>query len=516
MSIVKYISFILTEQISEKKREALFNLFLKTYGAFKKAYEVEVNEEDNITQDAVDKNKDLVLSVFDKIIELDPTPNNQYTQWLITKGLKSKYGKSFVDIRRTPKTDTETEYFGLDSLRIMEDKESIKELIQVHFEKKQSPDFPLQYKDINKIDSIKTLNEILKKYIVGVDSSFDDIMTYMKVTEGKDYLLLANDGNTFIYKPLTQRGACALGGKTKWCTTWGEYSVNKSFKTRTSQFKNYKNEDGNGSRLFVIRHKHKDDELFQIDFPTEQFMDVDDDNVGLESCFDGASQQIKDMFSKVVYSEMPKIFDRLETYWGITDMAEFKLKKEDREYINILDGKVLSWDYYDYHIDITEFDDLLDDENISIIKKKIVQIIPNIDKKYVNTMTQSELMKFLTKTKEVKYIGDIIEESILYSQRIIDSQISSELLSDVVARNAKFENYEELEKNITERGAIQYYVSTLEDGEPTFDSLILSMLNEDDYYYAVYDTFESFELQLGNSIDYTYTNEKINLNLINN
>jgi hypothetical protein len=293
MSIVKHISSILTEQISDNKREALLKLFFKKNKGFFDWYKKQ------FTMDYGDYSILRMTNIFDLILSIDPTPNNQYTQWLILKGIPSKYVADNSLIL---------------SHRIEEDKDEIKNLLSLHFEKKQSKDFPQEYKDINKINSIQELRKSVDKYIVTVDSSFDDILKDAKLTE-QDYSVFYEDDVNIIYIPKTEKGACVLGAKTEWCTAWGKHSVNPSYKGRHNMFSTYE------GRLYIIRIKTNtdEDEFFQIHFESQQFMNKADNNVG----FGTVLEQITSGAKKAVAS---LLFDEINEYKSGSNKRKIKNK----------------------------------------------------------------------------------------------------------------------------------------------------------------------------------------------
>lgn len=123
---------------------------------------------------------------------------------------------------------------------VLEDAPEINETFDLHFKVKQRKDFPQQYKDINNISNYAELVRILEPYRDRNIKSFEDVIKV--ISEGTDYQVVYKDSTVEVYKPLTEKGACVLGYKTNWCTTWGEHSMNIKYKNRRNYFETYSDE----------------------------------------------------------------------------------------------------------------------------------------------------------------------------------------------------------------------------------------------------------------------------------
>jgi hypothetical protein len=257
MSLTRHISTILTEQISEKKREALYNLFLKVFDVYK-------------------RKSDWAIRAFDAVLELDPTPNNQYTQWLIVKGLKDKYGDYSYD---------DNGYF-LELYSLKEDAPRITNALKTHFEKKKADNFPKEYVDINKVKNISQLEDIIRPFDVSTSiyqRPFEEILEDSNATVGVDYWHIYKSKELDLYIPRTELGACVLGAQTEWCTTWGEQSLNPKFSKRSSRF------DVDEGDLLIMRLKNQTPNtnsempyygsMYQMQISSDQIMDEKDNSV---------------------------------------------------------------------------------------------------------------------------------------------------------------------------------------------------------------------------------------------
>lgn len=239
------------KEVSDAKRKALYDIYLKTSSP----------SDDDQTKKIE----------FDFLLSLDETPNKQYAQWLLTKGLA---GDKFYALKYS---SDEKNYVVFDTEdKIEEDKEKIREYIMTHFNAKQRGDFPKEYKDINNVPTVSKLKNIVLPFMVKKDKTINYeelIRTTLKV--GKQYEIIHDDAETAIYRPLTVKGACVLGAESDWCTSYGKYSLNPEHKKRGNAFLNYA---GNMNTMFVIFIKESN-ERFQLDYWSEQLMDLEDNSV---------------------------------------------------------------------------------------------------------------------------------------------------------------------------------------------------------------------------------------------
>jgi hypothetical protein len=468
MSLTKHISSILTEQISDKKREALMKL-LKNVVNFDK-WEFSNNEE----------KINIYLNI---LIDIDPTPNNQYTSWLIKNIIPTDYKSrsvGFID-------DT-------DWHRLVDDREEIRDLIQVHFEKKQSSEFPSQYKDINKIKSISDLRKVLNKYLFSLqDATFDEVLERSDAKQGEDYELIIEDSDVRIYIPLTQKGACALGGKSDWCTTYGEYSMNPRYKNRThNAFDNYKR-DGN---LYVI-YSTNDEQLYQIHFGRSEFMDSENDSVNFEQIFDYVSEDTKNKFARIVFNNgdvnennirdiVTLIFDNLH------DMVRTYAHPNDGEFIEMFEDDV-HWSEYIHDNDILKYDGWTE-EGFGLIRDYCIDS-EFVTEEEINEMSNQELLEFIERQQSHNIIGEI-RYALQYAIEQLKHEAKRELFKpyvlDTLAMNMGFDGYEELKEYMVERmdGTIVVSRESKYENLSDFDLLkeiVYANIGTDAYEYAIVD-----------------------------
>jgi hypothetical protein len=471
MAITKHISYILTEAISEKKKEALFNLFLKTYDRYRAEYAL---FKSNKTELPLEYGNSISYPeiIFNNILELDPTPNNQYTQWLITKGLKDKYAMN-----------VSTGAIRLNSSRISEDKEDIQELILTHFNKKQSKDFPSQYKDINKLNTFDDLRQSVQKYMASVDDPFDEILEKSNLVLGEDYEIPLQDNLVTVYIPKNEKSACVLGAKSSWCTTYGKHSINPSYKTRANYFDNY---TGDGSNLYIIRTD--EDDFFQIHFNSNQFMNEDDDDVGLEFIMDKMSKQMKEDFASLVIENGDVVIEAVRKYDDWYDLATEYLHSSDSnmaEYVK--DDVFFDTGYYtDYDI---EYNDRWGEKGYALIRETIKELDIEIEDEdteeviffnsIIDNLSDSELISYIDEQDGLEDVKKALQIAIADLKRNADESIAFKTVMDTVAENMGYRNFEQLKEDVVWEGNKLVYKLYVENMSK-YDLLMRSYRDSDE------------------------------------
>jgi len=126
--------------------------------------------------------------------------------------------------------------------------------------------------DINKVNQLSDLYDLIKKYIV---QDKRDLSTIFQSLTEQDYKVLYDGEKWYIIQPLSEKGACYLGVNTEWCTTWGPYSLNDSYKDRDNYFNRY-NLQG---PLFIMINKTNENDKYQFHFESKQFMNPADKQI---------------------------------------------------------------------------------------------------------------------------------------------------------------------------------------------------------------------------------------------
>lgn len=127
--------------------------------------------------------------------------------------------------------------------------------------------------DINKLKNLGDLYQVVQKYLIADTQNLTEILKALVINE--DYKLLHQGEDWDFYQPLTIKGASYLGFSTEWCTTWGEYCLNKKYRERDNHFLRH-HKDG---PLFIMMNKINPLDKYQFHFESNQFMDPKDSRI---------------------------------------------------------------------------------------------------------------------------------------------------------------------------------------------------------------------------------------------
>lgn len=117
---------------------------------------------------------------------------------------------------------------------------------------------------------------------------------------GNEAKKVYEDSDWEVWVPLTYAASCKLGQGASWCTasTESDYYYN-----------HYKN--AYGGEYYININKHNPEEKYQFHFESNQFMDVDDDEIDLDSFLE-KNKGLKEFYSEIMYNSYVK-------QWGLED-----------------------------------------------------------------------------------------------------------------------------------------------------------------------------------------------------
>jgi len=164
--------------------------------------------------------------------------------------------------------------------------------------------------DINKITSLPEMYNQIEKYLAQEQTDFFGIVKQLSPNE---YQLLYNSENWVIYTPKTERAACYLGVNTQWCTTWGKYSLDKSYRDRDNHFKRHHTQ----GPLYIIVNKNDTNEKYQFHFESKQYMDKSDRRIKTQDFLE-KNDDIRNFFFPSLTKEVSK--EQLDKEIGIIDI----------------------------------------------------------------------------------------------------------------------------------------------------------------------------------------------------
>jgi len=206
---------------------------------------MKINEIVFLLEDRLDflRNKyedEITTSIFERLLNNDPTKKKIYLQWLI---------KNYIN--------------NTNKDRFLEDLYKTKEDLVVFTKLKQQN--KIQQKDINQI-KYENLYDIIKPHMKDLTSGKE--IKKQELEKIKSQIKVVYDGaEGKILIPFTEKASCFLGRQTRWCTA----------STESKNYFNYYNKKG---KLYVILPK--DGRKFQFHFQELQLMDEQDKEVNFE------------------------------------------------------------------------------------------------------------------------------------------------------------------------------------------------------------------------------------------
>lgn len=203
----------------------------------------------------------------------DPTPHKEYSQWIAARYITG-------DTKLEDVTSTLREY--LYKFMILKRKKILKPPAN----------------DINKYNSFSNLMDNMDEYALPED----------EVTNKGTATEVYKDADVRIVVPEDEPAACYYGRGTRWCTA-------------STQGTNYYNHYSRQGPLYILipTHAKYEGEKYQLHFPSEQFMDEEDESVSLDSVInnrfhlvDFFKQQEPEMQDYVAYVDEEQLKPLLE------------------------------------------------------------------------------------------------------------------------------------------------------------------------------------------------------------
>ena len=186
--------------------------------------------------------------ILKELIDADPLPNKQNSQWLI---------RLFIN----------------NQLKL-EDLSKATNYLSIYEKVKQRA--PVEQRDINKVKSLPELYDIISKFEKEEVKSKAQVAKEEKL-EGADRIL--DNEHWLIITPKTEGAACLYGQETQWCTA-------------ASRGGNYFNQYNKQGPLYIIfdksikeTPKKNPNKKLQFHFPTSQFMDARDSSIDIGNFF---------------------------------------------------------------------------------------------------------------------------------------------------------------------------------------------------------------------------------------
>lgn len=254
--------------------------------------------------------------VWKHLVDADPTPNKQYLQWIIVKGIskwKNKPSYRFLEDLASTMFDLLGKY------KKLSDKKALKP----------------EHRDINRLPDLDALFEVVVEY---QDVSLDnDKAIELKFYANKEATLIHDSAAVKIVAIHSEKASCFFGRNTQWCTA----------ATNHNQFRDY-NKRGT---LYIILDKAKNKrwqfwqrkkDRYDIDFMDEHDEEVDPIEWKKNPISREVGQAVKPVLSKVksskVWTTVAQNYPVLVNAEDLTDeeMARFYYSETARNSNRIL------------------------------------------------------------------------------------------------------------------------------------------------------------------------------------
>jgi len=320
--------------------------------------------------------------------------------------------------------------------------------------------------DIKNIKQISDLYDIVKNYIVSIETPIREIL---KELPKDSYKLLHNGENWVVFRPLTEKAAAWLGVGSSWCTTWGKYSLDPTYKSRSNLFTTY-----NYAPIYIMIDKSDEKHKYQFQFKKDEFRDVRDGMINVKGFFI-KHEELREFYfpllvnKKGIFSEEEQ-FDRIN---ALSDKFASKLNEVRIEKLiesGISNPIALAFAKNDTYDQLTEYD--ADDDSF-------VTLIPdsNIDDiTYDGSNIDFELRTPCSgKVGNYSSIGSLKERISHLEGQKRDNDLTDSIYNDRYDFAETLENYVSyyFEKNSSDIKYMNYNFTTLD----AFKRYFLTIIN---------------------------------------
>jgi hypothetical protein len=198
--------------------------------------------------------QDLADTYMERIEQADPSGNKKYTQWMARQFAISQGIAKLEDIESTL-ADYVSKFDKLNRRKQLE----------------------APFNDINRYKSITDFMDKMDEYDDPIDNKSSG--TAETVHDGESVKVVI---------PKDQAAACAYGRQTRWCTA-------------ATQGTNYFEQYNRQGPMYILLPKQptRQGEKYQLHFPSEQFMDEDDDPVSLVMLLEKRFPELLEFFKKL-------------------------------------------------------------------------------------------------------------------------------------------------------------------------------------------------------------------------
>lgn len=354
--------------------------------------------------------------------------------------------------------------------------------------------------DIKNIKQISDLYDIVKNYIVSIETPIREIL---KELPKDSYKLLHNGEKWIVFRPLTEKAAAWLGVGSSWCTTWGKYSLDPAYKSRSNLFTTY-----NYAPIYIMIDKNDEKHKYQFQFKKDEFRDVRDGMINVKGFFI-KHEELREFYFPLlvnkegIFSEEEQ-FDRIN---ALSDKFASKLNEVRIERLvqsGISNPIALAFAKNDTYYQLTE-----DDEEEGIIPLISDRNLDDIT--YDGSNIDFELRSPCSKVGSYSSIGDL-KNYIDYLERLKrDNNLSEEIYEERYDFGDIIKDYVDdyFEKNSSDIKYRNYNFPTLDRFKQYFLNIISN--RKSSYFDKIFDkwsdktydaTISSYNGAIENYLDY--------------
>jgi hypothetical protein len=373
---------------------------------------------------------DIPLQIFNRIIKADPKTVVKNDK-IVKVG---KYAKILLNI------------YKIGNMPNLENLVEATRYLKIVYDKNLSI-------DIKNIKQISDLYDIVKNYIVSIETPIREIL---KELPKDSYKLLHNGENWVVFRPLTEKAAAWLGVGSSWCTTWGKYSLDPAYKSRSNLFTTY-----NYAPIYIMIDKSDEKHKYQFQFKKDEFRDVRDGMINVKGFFI-KHEELREFYFPLlvnkegIFSEEEQ-FDRINALSDkfASKLNEFRIEKLIES--GISNPIALAFAKNDTYAQLTE-----DDEEEGIIPLIRDRNLDDIT--YDGTNIDFELRSPCSKVGKYSSIGTLKNRIDYLEGQKRDNDLTDSIYSDKYDFAETIENYvnDYFEKNSSDIKYMNYNFPTLD------------------------------------------------------
>jgi hypothetical protein len=363
--------------------------------------------------------------------------------------------------------------------------------------------------DIKNIKQISDLYDIVKNYIVSIETPIREIL---KELPKDSYKLLHNGENWVVFRPLTEKAAAWLGVGSSWCTTWGKYSLDPAYKSRSNLFTTY-----NYAPIYIMIDKSDEKHKYQFQFKKDEFRDVRDGMINVKGFFI-KHEELREFYFPLlvnkegIFSEEEQ-FDRINALSDkfASKLNEFRIEKLIES--GISNPIALAFAKNDTYAQLTEDDEeegiipLISDRNLDDISYDGSNIdfeLRSPCSKVGNYSSIGNLKNHIDYLEGLKRNNNLSDD--IYEERYDFGDIVEDYVNDYFEKNSSDIKYRNYNFATLDRFK-QYFLSIISNKKSSYFDKIFDKWSDKTYDATISSYNGTIENELDSIKKYAYISE---------